>query len=173
MVANTFDSPRAFLIRIPSQWQVSHLSCPLTREATLSQQEQVVESLTDRQRLVDHKNSRHRQAISYTRVGVCRHRTHIVGQDHAVFLCRLHQRHWISLSRQDYLLGAHHIQRWQTLAVSRAKSRSEVRAKAIGVGSSALFGTGMRRDPLYSRPHHPGVSQAAVPWSSMVQVKSR
>src|SRR5262249_21959741 len=36
----------------------------------------------------------------------------------------------------------------RTPAVSRADSRSEARAEAVGVGSSALFGAGMGRDSV-------------------------
>src|SRR5262249_26994567 len=39
----------------------------------------------------------------------------------------------------------------RTLAVSHAKKRSEVQAKAVGVSSGTLFGAGMRRETHFPR----------------------
>ena len=133
----------------PCSLIVASIALSTRRRGYLGQQAKVIESLTDRQRLADRKDSHPRQIISSMRIGVCRHRTHIVGQDHTVCLHCPRQYHRVWLSRQAHILNAYPIQSWQTLAVRRAKSQSEVRA--VGIGSSALFGAGMGRETHFTR----------------------
>ncbi len=100
------------VVQFFSQRQVEHLALPLIRRAAFGEQQDVLYGTTDRNGTADLDETGHGEPSFYPLIGIARHRSNVMSEEHTIFLSGPFEYNRITGASETSILDEHNVQSW-------------------------------------------------------------